>query len=156
MGGVMGTPVEGVARVIQVALTPVFLLSGIGTVLNVLTTRVARVTDHLEHLAELLEEGGSTPVLRAHIRRLRRRVVALDLAVAMGVAGAAATCGATFALFVGALRDETAATYLFVLFGAAILFTLGALAAFLFETVQSWDGIQSEGPLPRPKRVGRV
>ena len=151
----MGTPIEGVARVIQVALTPVFLLSGIGTLLNVLTARAARVTDHAEHLAELLQDG-EEPSLRAHLRRLQRRVMALDAAMALGAAGVAATCGATFALFVGALRDARAATYLFVLFGAALLFTLGAVGAFLFETVVSWHGMRDEGPLPRPKGVGRV
>ncbi len=31
--------VEGVAHIIQVALTPVFLLSGIGTLLNLFNTR---------------------------------------------------------------------------------------------------------------------
>lgn len=34
-----------VAHVIQVALTPIFLLSGIATLLNVFATRLARVAD---------------------------------------------------------------------------------------------------------------
>ena len=35
--------VDSVAHVIQVALTPVFLLSGIASLLSVLSTRLARV-----------------------------------------------------------------------------------------------------------------
>ena len=45
----MGVPLESVAHVIQVAPIPVFLLSGVGTLLNVFATRLARVTDHMKH-----------------------------------------------------------------------------------------------------------
>ena len=38
--GSADVPLDSVAHVIQVALTPVFLLSGIGTLLNVINTRV--------------------------------------------------------------------------------------------------------------------
>ena len=39
------SPLDLVAHVIQVALTPIFLLSGIATLLNVFSTRLARVAD---------------------------------------------------------------------------------------------------------------
>ena len=50
--------VESVAHVIQVALTPVFLLSGIASLLGVLSTRLARVADRVDALAEQLEADG--------------------------------------------------------------------------------------------------
>jgi len=155
----MGVPLEGVAHVIQVALTPVFLLSGIGTLLNVFSTRLARVTDHLEHSEELLRAHPSGPdaaVLRAHLRRLRRRTLALDIAVASGVVGGGATAAATLTLFVGALRDAVVAWTLFVMFGAAVACTIFALAAFLAETVLAWHGLRDEGPLPRPTMAPRA
>jgi hypothetical protein len=46
--------VESVAHVIQVALTPVFLLSGIASLLGVLSTRLARVADRVDALADQL------------------------------------------------------------------------------------------------------
>jgi Protein of unknown function (DUF2721) len=49
--------VESVAHVIQVALTPVFLLSGIASLLGVLSTRLAPVADRADALAEQLEAG---------------------------------------------------------------------------------------------------
>lgn len=52
--------VESVAHVIQVALTPVFLLSGIASLLGVLSTRLARVADRVDALAEQLESGGQS------------------------------------------------------------------------------------------------
>ena len=50
--------VDSVAHVIQVALTPVFLLSGIASLLGILSTRLARVADRVDALAEQLEAGG--------------------------------------------------------------------------------------------------
>ena len=56
MGGL--DTVESVAHVIQVALTPVFLLSGIASLLGVLSARLARVADRVDALAEQLEGDG--------------------------------------------------------------------------------------------------
>ena len=88
--------VESVAHVIQVALTPVFLLSGIASLLGVLSTRLARVADRVDALAEQLE--ADEPIDRRKLRRrlayLRRRSHVLDAAVMMGTLGGVATsCG---------------------------------------------------------------
>jgi hypothetical protein len=101
--------VDSVAHIIQVALTPVFLLSGIGTLLNVFNTRLSRVSDHREHVEEMLrgdngDDSMTRPVLRAHLRRLRHRTLVLDVAVVMGAIGGACTCGAAFVLFLGSMR----------------------------------------------------
>ena len=64
--------VDNVAHVIQVALTPVFLLSGIASLLGVLSTRLARVADRVDALAERLEAAGP-----ADSRRLRLRLAYL-------------------------------------------------------------------------------
>ncbi len=155
----MGVPLDSVAHIIQVALTPVFLLSGIGTLLNVFATRLARVTDHMEHAEELLQAqpgGPGAATLRSHLHRLRRRTLALDAAVALGAVAGGATAVATFTLFVGALRNAAVAWPGLLMFGAAGVWALGAGAAFLAETVLSWHGLRDEGPLPRPKMAPRA
>jgi hypothetical protein len=146
---------DDVAHVIQVALTPVFLLSGIGTLLGVFNTRLARVSDHSEHAAELLRADPAredADVLRAHMRRLRRRTLALDFAIALGAAGGALTCCAAFALFVGALRDAGTSGALFVLFGLSLGCTVAALGAFIGDSLLAWHGLQREGSLPHSGR----
>jgi len=155
----MGVPLESVTHIIQVALTPVFLLSGVGTLLNVFATRLARITDHMEHAEELLQaqpDGPDHAVLRSRLQRLRQQTLALDLAVALSAVGGAATAVATFTLFVGALRDAAVAWVLFLMFGAVVACTIGVLTAFLVETVLSWHGLRDEGPLPRPKMASRA
>jgi hypothetical protein len=154
------TALDSTAHIIQVALTPVFLLGGLATLLNVFSTRHARIADRVEQLA-------GRPGDRARLEGLRRRSLALDVAVVLGALGGVATCGAVLTLFVGALRDTVVAGVLFWLFGAAILCTLCALSVFAVEMmlasrdvrVEAADRMAEEaGPArpPEPARRGRV
>ena len=145
---------DSLAHIIQTALTPVFLLSGIGTLINVFNTRLARVSDHVEHLTGLLNNPDSscdaTRALR-HLARLSRRRLALDAAVILGALAGAFTCAAAFALFLVTLRDAAGGTLLLWLFGGALGCTIAALLFFLTDTVLAWHGLRMDGPMPRPK-----
>ena len=114
--------VDSVAHVIQVALTPVFLLSGIASLLGVLSTRLARVADRVDALAEQLEAVGPVDSRRLRLRLayLRRRSHVLDAAVINGTLAGVATSGAGLFLFVGTLRDRPGvALFVAFWFGAA-------------------------------------
>lgn len=143
-----GDPVslESVAHIIQMALTPVFLLSGIAALLNVFSTRLGRVSDRVDQLAAALE--GAAPEESGRLTRQlayqRMRSLALDAAVVLAALGGAAACGAILVLFVGALRDRTVASVLFGLFGIAILCTLGSLVAFVWEMLLAGRGLREE------------
>jgi hypothetical protein len=153
-GAELGEAVDTVAHVVQVALTPVFLLSGIGTLLNLFNTRLSRVSDHREHVDELLRgdpEDEERRRLRAHLARLRQRTFMLDASIILGGFGGASTCGAAFVLFLGSLRNGVIATWLFVLLGLALGCTACALVTFLADSVLAWHALHREGPLPRPK-----
>ena len=143
--------VESVAHVIQVALTPVFLLSGIASLLGVLSTRLARVADRVDALAQQLEADG--PIDRRKLQRrltyLRRRSHVLDAAVMMGTLGGVATSCAGLLLFVGTLRDRPG-----VAFGLALLFTMGALVAFLIEMLLASRGLRDQAD--RADEVGET
>jgi hypothetical protein len=136
---------DTVAHIIQIALTPVFLLSGIATLLNVFSTRLARVSDRVEQLTAAIadDDADKAAELSAQLSRLRRRSVVLDAAVVLSTIGGAATCGAVLTLFVGALGDATVASVLFVLFGLAVLCTLAAIGAFTTEMLMAGTGIRA-------------
>src|SRR5271163_1425645 len=135
--------VDSVAHVIQVALTPVFLLSGIASLLGVLSTRLGRVADRVDSLAERLEaaEPAERSTLQTRLTYLQRRSHVLDAAVMMGTLGGIATSFAALLLFVGTLRDK-AGISLFVAFGFALVFTIGSLMAFLIEMLLASRGIR--------------
>jgi hypothetical protein len=134
---------DSVAHIIQIALTPVFLLSGIASLLGVFSTRLARVADRVDALAEKFETA--TPSERRRLEErlayLRRRSHLLDAAVMLGTLSGAATCLAALLLFVGVLRDKTGVS-LFIAFGLALLFTVGALGMFLLEMLLASRGIR--------------
>jgi hypothetical protein len=92
---------DSVAHVIQVALTPIFLLSGIAALLNVFSTRLGRVSDRVDQLAQ--QAIGADPHEARRIAALlafqRRRSQILDVAVVLGALAGGATCGATLTLF---------------------------------------------------------
>jgi hypothetical protein len=149
-----GDGVDNIAHIVQVALTPVFLLSGIGTLLNVFNTRLSRVSDHRAYVTTLLRgeaDADQQTWLRAHLVRLRRRTLVLDASVVLGATGGASTCGAAFVLFLGSMRDTAIAMWLYVLFGLALGCTACALVAFLADSVLAWHGLRREGSLPHPR-----
>jgi hypothetical protein len=148
--------VDSVAHVIQIALTPVFLLSGIASLLSVFSTRLGRVADRVDVLSEKLEDAAPTERVRFQERLtyLRRRSHVLDAAVLLGTLGGAATCLAALFLFVGTLREETGVGVLFVSFGLALLFTVGALAAFMIEMLLASRGIRDR--VAKADEVGDV
>ena len=146
-------PVDSIAHIIQTALTPVFLLTGIGTLLGLFNTRLARVSDHIEHTTDLLEtDAGDKPRLERHLARLTKRVFFLDASVASGAIGGAATCASVFVLFVGGVRGSAVANWLFGLFGRALGCTIAALIAFLVDSLLAWHGLRRDGALPRPPK----
>jgi Protein of unknown function (DUF2721) len=145
-----GLPLDNIAHVIQVALTPMFLLTAVGTLLNVFNTRLSRVSDHSEHLADLLRSGPKDDyILKAHLRRLTARTLALDTAIGLLTLAGASTCAAALFLFLGTLREASSATTQTVLFGFALLSTVGALAAFLIDSILAWHGLFKDGPMPK-------
>ena len=135
-----------VAHVIQVALTPIFLLSGIATLLNVFATRLARVADLVSQITKAMEQADpeESAGLARQLLRLRWRSIALDAAVVLGAIGAAATCASVFTLFVGALRNSTVASLLFTTFGLAIGCTISAIAAFAIEMMMAGSGVRAQ------------
>src|ERR1700733_6256250 len=106
----IGEAVDRVAHIVQVAL-------------NVFNTRLSRVSDHREHVEDLLRgelDGTDKSWLRPHLARLYRRALVLDPLILLTAVGGASTCGAAFVLFLGSMRDTAIASSLFVLFGLSL------------------------------------
>ena len=128
---------DDAAHLIQVALTPVFLLSGIGALLNVFAGRLARVADQLATLSAAIQSVGASAEQNEQLALLRRRSLILDIAVVLATAGTAATCLAILTLFLFALSKRAIASVLLLFFGLAVLCTLGSVVAFGVEMVLS-------------------
>jgi hypothetical protein len=111
---------DSVAHIIEVALTPVFLLSGIGTLLNVFSTRLSRVSDHAEHVSELLRgENNAAEQIRVegNFVRLRRRRLPLDGSVLLGGRGGGRYLRRGVRAVSRRVRESAIASWLFATFG---------------------------------------
>lgn len=149
------TPLDNIAHIVQTALTPVFLLTGVATLLNTLATRLGRVSDLMQRISERLDTAptGSSDakLLYRRLSWLQRRNAVLIAAMVSGTTAGAATCGAILVLFVGALRDQGRAAVLFAFFGVAVLCTTGTLIGFLAETVLAWHGLRGDADQARAR-----
>lgn len=133
---------DGIARLIQLSLTPVFLLSGIAALLAVFSTRLARVADRVDAIAAEMQSAGPERAqeLIAEQAYQRARTRTLDVAVVLATLGGVLTCSAVLTLFVGALLEAQIGRLLIALFGGAILTAIGALVSFGYEMLLASRG----------------
>jgi hypothetical protein len=141
-----GNSPDDVAHIIQVALAPAFLLTALATLLNVFSTRLARIADKVNNTRRELDGAGAAEarVLSRHLSYLRHRSTLLDAAVVLASLGGVLIVVAILTLFVGALRDAAAASVLFACFGGALVCAAGAIGAFLAEILLAGRGVRVE------------
>jgi len=99
-------PISEIAHVIQLAVAPVFLLSGVAALLNVLTNRLARIIDRARAL-EALERaapGGVAPELHGELRHLSQRARLINWAISLDTTCALCICALIAALFFALTR----------------------------------------------------
>jgi len=142
----LGITLETVARIIQMSLTPVFLLTGLATLLNVFATRLARVSTRVDQAVTALSTADreTAPILRDQLLHLRRRSLALDAAVVLGAVAGAATCTTVLLLFLGAFSSGSVDRVLLSAFAIAIVCALGAIVAYASEMLMAGTGIRAE------------
>lgn len=127
--------INDVAHVIQLAVAPVFLLSGVGVTLTVLTNRLARIIDRARLLEGRLVGRPDVPHdrERAELALLNRRARMVNLAITLGTTCALLIALMIIALFAGAFLEADLSRLIGGLFVVAMLAFVGALLGFLRE-----------------------
>jgi len=100
---VESTPqITDVAHVIQVAVAPVFLLSGIGAMLAAVVARLGRIVDRSRLLDDRLASAdpAGKAELRGELVNLTRRSRLIDRAIVLATAAGFFVCLVIFTLFV--------------------------------------------------------
>ena len=129
------TQISGITHVIQLAVAPVFLLTGVGTIIGVLANRLARIVDRSRALKEQLEQlqGDRLRSARREVATLDRRMRIVYLAVALAVISALAVGLLIAVAFVDAFLAINLGKLIAVLFVAAMIAFIASLVAFLRE-----------------------
>ncbi len=127
--------ISTVASTIQTAIAPVFLLAGLGAILNVLAGRLARIVDRVRTL-EQLHPRSTGPEHDRHVWELRildRRITVINAALSLCVASAVMISLVVAMLFVAELVKLRIGTVVASLFIAAMLALVAGLILFLVE-----------------------
>jgi hypothetical protein len=119
-----------VANAIQLAVAPVFLRSGIGAILMVMTNRLGRIIDRARVLEERLDNASKElhPALRTDLATLSRRAKLISCAITLCTATALPVCTVIAVLFLSAfLRFDLSIPVALLFIAAMLAFFLGLL-----------------------------
>jgi hypothetical protein len=127
--------VSSVAHAIQLAVAPVFLLTGIGALLGVMTNRLGRVIDRARLLEGRLTAAPTAEesALRTHLEVLSRRAKYINLAITLCTMTALLVCTVIAVLFLGAFIRFDITVPVSLLFIAAMALLVMGLVWFLRE-----------------------
>ncbi|MGA9665902.1 MAG: DUF2721 domain-containing protein [Gallionella sp.] len=120
-----------VAHVIQLAVAPVFLLTGIGAILNVITSRLARIVDRSRVLNSSNERDD--PDRKREMATLSGRSRWVHWAVGLCTMSALLICIVVAALFAGSETGIDPSQAVSLLFISAMLALILGLLCFLRE-----------------------
>ena len=138
----VGTPAAAtpqgvdIAHLIQVALTPIFLISAIGVTLNVLTNRLARIVDRARVMEDQLLQPDYVPNFRdlnGQLKVLARRSRWINVAITLITLSALFIALVVVLLFVNAFLRWELAAFIACMFIMSMLTLAAALLAFLIE-----------------------
>jgi hypothetical protein len=122
--------ITDVAHVIQLAVAPVFLLTGIGAILSVLINRLGRVVDRYRALEKLSADFADA---RVEMNRLSRRARMVHWAIGFCTSSALLVCIVIATLFVGSVTGVQTPGIIATLFIGAMLALVAGLLCFLRE-----------------------
>ena len=123
-----------IAHLIQTAIAPVFLLSGVAATLGVLTSRLARIVDRARRLEERLDSHpGSAPQLHADLGVLARRAHFINIAISLCAIAALLVALVVVTLFANAFLGSELGMVIALLFVGAMVCLSAAFIAFFVE-----------------------
>jgi hypothetical protein len=131
----MESHLTDIARVIQLAVAPVFLLTAIATLITALNNRLGRIVDRRRVLTDRQHDkadDGAGETL-AELDLIARRIRLIYFAIVSAVLGALAVCLVVAGAFIGALVSVDLAKAVAVLFILAMIALISGLTMFLRE-----------------------
>ncbi len=140
--------ISAVARVIQLSIAPVFLLTALGTMLGVFSTRLGRIVDRTRVLADRMPSLAKErqEAMRVELSYLRRRRRVVNVAIGFGTAAALLVCLLIATAFVSSLGGWDVSVTIALLFVLAMLGFICALVAYFLEVMLAVRAARIEEP----------
>ena len=124
---------DDIQHIIQLAVAPVFLLSGVGVMLSLFTQRLARIVDRARLLEQSADVHPDTEDLHRQLAALERRARYINVSILLGIVSSLFVTATVVLLFANALMDLRVDALIAMTFAAAMLVLASALLSFLME-----------------------
>lgn len=132
-----------IGHVIQLAVAPVFLLTGIASMLGVMTNRLSRVVDRTRVLeVQILENPDATETLRRELKTLFKRAELVSRSITLCTITALLVCAVVALLFVGDFVGFSVRMPVGLLFVLAMIAFFAGLVNFLREIILATKSIE--------------
>ena len=123
-----------IAHLIQSAIAPVFLLTGVASTLGVLTNRLSRIVDRARVLEDRLAgHPGEGPQLHGELAVLARRARYINGAISLSAISALLVALVVVTLFANAFLASELSVLIALLFVGAMVCLSAAYMVFLIE-----------------------
>jgi hypothetical protein len=134
--------------ILQIAVTPVILISGVGLIVLSMTNRFGRIADRSRQLLVELRSAHSAgrEMLLLEITILSNRALALRLAIALATLSQLFASVLIIMLFIGVSLDWQTGFIVVIPFVCSMLSLIGALTAFLRDVNLSLAALRLELP----------
>jgi hypothetical protein len=131
----MTSGITDIAHGIQLAVAPVFLLTGVATMLTVLTNRLGRIIDRARFLELSRAEDSAIAAAEAdeELHVLARRARLVHRAITLATTCALLICLVIVALFAGVALGRDLSALIVILFITSLAALVGGLVSFLLE-----------------------
>jgi hypothetical protein len=125
----------GLSRDIQFALAPVFLLTGIGSILNMLTMRLSRIVDRARAIEDAFtpRDDPRHAWQVSELRLLDKRMGIVNNSIFLVTASAVLLCSLVAGIFIARLIGVGFARPLSLCFAVSLLLLIAGLVLFLIE-----------------------
>jgi hypothetical protein len=135
-----------VAHVIQLSVAPVFLLTSVGTILSVLSSRLSRVVDRARVLHDRISKVPSdeAETIRRELHLLANRRHLINVAITAGVCAALFVCMLIAIAFIGSVLAVNTSIAVATMFIAAMVAFVVALLMFLREVLMAVASVRIE------------
>lgn len=132
--------------VIQLAITPVILVSGMGALMLTLTNRMGRIVDRTRILAGQVRQakGEERRHLESQLEIMWQRAQLIRRAVTFNGLSMLVSCLLIVAIFAGSVLQRDLGALLLGLFAGSILLVIAALVAFLRDIFVSLHALRLE------------
>lgn len=136
--------ISEIAHIIQLAVAPVFLLTGIAAFLGVLSSRLGRITDRARILERRLPrvDTQQTEQLQKELASLWARVGMIHTAIRLCTVSALMICLVVVTLFLSNIFPFGLSVFIALLFIVAMLALIIGLIYFLREVTKATHSMQ--------------